>query len=97
MPCPEAGKVINPDFCAASDISARHHINSIIGKPRNIDHSISRIKIMQLTSEKYNYTTLLAFDPNIIEKIKSKFKYGNETTPLFNLSDHLWDDILFWQ
>ena len=95
-PCPEEGKVINPDFCAASDKTAGHHINSIIGKRQTKDPTL-RTKIMQWTYEKYNYTPLLALDPNTIGKIKSKFKYGNETNPLFNLSDHLWDDILFWQ
>ena len=95
-PCPEEGKLINPEFCATSDKSAHHHIDSIIGKTQTQGHSL-RKKIMQITYDKYNYNPLIAQDPNIIEKIKRKYKYGNKTNPLFNLSDHIWNDVLYWQ
>ena len=95
-PCPE-GKVINPDYCAASHTSANYHINSIIGKTEIKDDFSKRAKIIKLTCEKFNYIPLLILDPNIEEKIKKYYKYGNEQNPLFNLSDHLWDNVLYWQ
>ena len=36
-------------------------------------------------------------DPKISDKTKNKFHFGNITNPIFNLSDHLWDNVLFWQ
>ena len=95
-PCPEEGKIINPNFCAASHKSAGHHVNSIVGSTESKDPSI-RIQIMKLTSAKFNYTPLLFLDPNLNEKIQSKFKYGDDKNPLFNLTDPLWDNVLFWQ
>ena len=93
-PCPE-GKIINPDLCAASHITAHIHIDSIIGYSQS--NGALRRSIMISTLQKFNYTPLLYKDPNLIEKIQKKFKYGNETNPLFNLSDHLWDNVLYWQ
>ena len=95
-PCPE-GKVINPDFCAASHKSAIYHINSIIGKSEIKDDFSKRSKLIKLTCQKFNYTPLLILAPNIDEKIKKKYKYGNEQNPLFNLSDNLWDNAFHWQ
>ena len=92
-PCPEEGKLINPDFCAASHRSAAHHEHSIVGEKVNKEPKI-RYKIMKITSEKYGYKPLLFLDPNLIGKIQRKFKYGNN---LFNLSDPLWDKVLYWQ
>ena len=95
-PCPE-GKLINPDLCAASHKSAIYHSNSIIGKTHiKNDYSI-RAKLIKLTCEKFNYTPLLILDPKIDEKIRNKYKYGNDKNPLFNISDNLWDNALFWQ
>ena len=94
-PCPEKN-IINPDFCAASHISAGIHINSEIGKSQGRDTSIRSI-LIKLICEKYNYTPLLKIEPKIYQKIQEKFKYGNDTNPIFNLSDHLWDNLLFWQ
>ena len=95
-PCPEGGKVINPDFCAASHKNAGYHSKSVVGKKYFTEPNL-RNKIMKLTAEKFNYKPLLSQDPNLTEKIKKKFKLGDDKNPLFNLSDHLWDNILFWQ
>ena len=52
---------------------------------------------MKETSIKLNYKPLILSDPKIADKIKNKFKFGNITHPLFNVSDKLWKDVLFWQ
>ena len=93
-PCPE-GKLINPEFCAASDKTAKHHIDSKIGDAQNKRRS--RRKIMISIMHQFNYTPLLFKDANLIMKIRQKFKYGNDKNPLFNLSDHLWDKVYYWQ
>ena len=93
-PCPN-GEIINPDLCAASDISAMNHENGKIGNSF-VNHTI-RTNLMKETSIKLNYKPLILSDPKIADKIKNKFKFGNITHPLFNLSDNLWKDVLFWQ
>ena len=94
-PCPE-NNIINPDFCAASHLSANLHLNSKVGDSLGKDYSIRSI-LIKLTCEKYNYKPLLNIEPKIYQEIQQKFKYGNETYPIFNLTDHLWDNVLFWQ
>lgn len=93
-PCPK-GEIINPELCAASDKSAYHHDNGLIGNI-SVSHTI-RTKLIKETSIKFNYKPLMFSDPKISDKTKSKFQFGNITNPLFNLSDHLWDNVLFWQ
>jgi len=89
-PC-QKGKLINPDLCAASDKSAGKHKNSILGNSE-VKHNI-RLKIRKQTISKYNYKPLIFSNPNIIKNIKKKFIFGKN---LFNLSDPLWKDALFW-
>ena len=92
-PCPDEG-IINPDLCAASDVSAMDHENGIIGK-LSVNHSI-RQKLMKENSIHFNYKPLILSDPTISNKVKNQFKFGNKTHPIFNLSDNLWKDVLFW-
>lgn len=93
-PCPNEG-IINPDLCAASDMSAMNHENGKIGNSF-VNHTI-RTNLMKATSIKFNYKPLILSDPKIADKIKNKFKFGNTTHPFFNLTDNLWKDFLFWQ
>ena len=93
-PCPK-GEIINPELCAASDTSAYHHDNGLIGNI-SVSHTI-RTKLIRETSIKLNYKPLMFSDPKISDKTKNKFHFGNITNPIFNLSDHLWDNVLFWQ
>ena len=89
-PC-QKGQLINPDLCAASDKSAGYHKNSILGNSE-VKHNI-RLKIIKQTISKFNYKPLIFSNPNIIKNIKKKFIFGKN---LFNLSDPLWNDALFW-
>ena len=93
-PCPN-GEIISPDLCAASDTSAFYHEKGIIGN-FSVSHSI-RKKIIKETSKHFNYIPLIFSDPKISNKIKNKFRFGNKTHPIFNLSDNLWSNVLFWQ
>ena len=93
-PCPKDNPV-NPDLCAASEKSASNHTNSIIGK-RTIDHSI-RANLIKAISMHLNYKPLLFYNSKTIDIINDKFKFGNITHPLFNLSDTLWKNINYWQ
>ena len=95
-PCPKGKiKIINPELCAASDTSASYHENNIIGKI-SVHHSI-RKKLIKETSIQFNYKPLILTNPKICFKIKKKFQFGNKTHPIFNLSDNLWKNVLFWQ
>ena len=89
-PC-QKGKLINPDLCAASDKSAIIHKNSIIGKYL-VRHKI-RKKLIEQIIIKFNYKPLIFSNPNVVKYIKNKFIFGKN---LFNLSDPLWNDVLFW-
>ena len=93
-PCPKDNPV-NPDLCAASEKSASNHTNSIIGK-RTIDHSI-RANLIKAISIHLNYKPLLFYNSKTLDIINDKFKFGNITHPLFNLSDTLWRNINYWQ
>ena len=93
-PCPK-NYPIQPDLCAASDKSASAHINCTIGKT-TINNEV-RIKLIKEISKYYNYKPLVFLDPDIIDKIKNKFIFGNTTNPLFDLSDSLWNNVLVWQ
>ena len=53
-PCPEEGKIINPDFCASSHKIAAYHINSIVGKKQFTTQNLRKL-ILKLKSEKFHY------------------------------------------
>ena len=93
-PCPKDGPV-NPDLCAASDKSAKIHINNKIGK-NSIDLSI-RAKLIKSISLHLKYKPIIFSDSNALDKINKQFIIGNKDHPLFNLSDILWENALFWQ
>ena len=93
-PCPK-GIPIVPDMCAASDISAKEHIKPKIGNLIIKDNK--RKKIMKKTVIKYNYQLLISLNEEYVKNIPKKFIFGDLSNPLFNLSDILWNDALFWQ
>ena len=93
-PCPKDNPV-NPDLCAASDRSAKYHSNSMIGK-KTVDHGI-RSKLIKDISNHLKYKPMLFSDSKALDKINDKFIIGNRIHPLFNLSDDLWKNALFWQ
>jgi len=93
-PCPNGDPII-PDMCAASDKSANIHEHPIIGKV-TYSHNI-RNEIRRETSKAFNYKLLMSNKPNYVKDIHKKFVYGNINKPLFNISDPLWKDVLFWQ
>ena len=43
------------------------------------------------------YKPLLFSDSKTPHKINEKFIFGNRTYPLFNLSDNLWKNAIFWK
>ena len=92
-PCPNGIPII-PDMCAASDKSADAHISPTIGKS-NSNHI--RSDIIKETAIKFNYQLLSSLDKEYVENIPKKFIFGDIQNPLFNLSDSLWNDVLFWQ
>ena len=92
-PCPN-GIPIVPDMCAASDKSAIRHINPKIGK-YNIIYNI-RNKIIKETALKFKYRLLISLNKKYVKNISKKFIFGNLKNPLFNLSDFLWKDALYW-
>ena len=94
-PC-HKGEVIIPDLCAASDKSAIVHDYSKLGNSLVNDFPVREAVIKQ-TAATFNYKPLIFSNPNIADDINSKYIYGNETHPLFNLIDPLWNDVLFWQ
>jgi hypothetical protein len=93
-PCPK-GIPIVPDMCAASDKSAFFHINARIGN--SIITQYIREKIRKDTTKKFNYQPLIYSNPEYVKNISKKFIFGNLKNPLFNLSDSLWNDVLYWQ
>ena len=93
-PCPE-GKPIMPDMCAASDSSANVHDDAKIGKIAS-SHNI-RKELMKKTANRFNYQLLIKSKPEYVRSIHKKFVYGSQKNPLFNLSDAIWKDVLFWQ
>jgi hypothetical protein len=93
-PCPN-GIPISPDLCASTDKSSLQHINARVGNSIII-HNI-RKKIMKQIATKFNYQILMSLKQEYVKNISSKFVYGNLKNPLFNLSDNLWKDALFWQ
>jgi UDP-N-acetylglucosamine 2-epimerase (non-hydrolysing) len=93
-PCPKDNP-INPDLCASSDRTATSHINSIVGKKR-VTHFI-RSKIIKSISNHLKFRPMLFFDSKALDKINKKLIFGNKTHPLFNLSDILWKNALYWQ
>ena len=92
-PCPN-GIPIVPDMCAASDKSAIKHINGKIGNS-NIIPNI-RNKIIKETAIKFKYRPLISLNKKYVKNISRKFIFGNLENPLFNLSDFLWKDALYW-
>ena len=93
-PCPK-GIPIEPDMCAASDKSAHLHINARIGDSI-ITHHI-RAKIRKETTIKFNYQPLISSNPEYVQNISKNFVFGYLKNPLFNLSNPLWNDALYWQ
>ena len=93
-PCPKDHPII-PDLCSASDQSAIIHINSTIGK--KTVHGSSREKLIKDISIHLKYKPMLFWDSKALDKINDKFIFGNETHSLFNLSDNLWKNALYWQ
>jgi len=91
-PCPPKGIPIIPDMCAASDISAKEHIDAKIGNSI-IGHNI-RNKIIKETSSKFKYILLAKSNPKYVKSMSKKFVFGSS---LFNLSDLRWKDVLLWQ
>ena len=93
-PC-QKGHLIIPDLCAASDKSANNHDNSKIGNSFGKDYLIRANVIKQIVA-KFNYKPLIISNPKIENDIKNKYIFGNDTYPLFNLVDPLWNNALFW-
>jgi len=93
-PCPK-GEPIIPDMCAASDVSAFKHENANVGK-LTITHLI-RKKLMKEISLKFNYQLLTFTKPEYVKNLHKKFVYSNLNHSLFNLSNKIWKDALFWQ
>lgn len=89
-PCPEENP-INPDMCSASDKIAFIHENANLLNS-TVSHDIRQSLIKQII-EKYNYQRLIFSKPEYVKSIKKKFKFGKK---LFNLSDPLWKNVLFW-
>jgi hypothetical protein len=90
-PCPDNNPII-PDFCAASDISASKHETPTIGK-LNITYDI-RTELIKEIAKKFSYQPLVFSNPTYVKSIHKKYFYGYK---LFNLSEGLWKDSLYWQ
>ena len=93
-PCPKDNNLIIPEFCAVSDVSARHHIDAKFGNLSS-SHEL-RTTLIKKMSIKYNFTRLISVKPEYVRNIHKKYVYGNNR-PLFNLSDDLWKGALYWQ
>ena len=89
-PCPEEFP-ISPDMCSASDKIAHIHENATLLNSV-VTHDIRQNLIKQII-EKYNYQRLVFSKPEYVKSISKKFKARKN---LFNLSDHLWKNVLFW-
>ena len=90
-PCPK-GNPITPDMCAASDNSSREHVSAIIGTSQNKYNM--RSKLMKEIIEKFNYQRMIYSKPDYVQNMSKKFVYGYN---IFNLSDDLWKESVFWQ
>ena len=93
-PCPKDFP-INPDFCAASEESANIHDNGIIGN-KIVDQSF-RSQLIKGIAIHLKYRPKLFSDSKALDKINNKFIFGNKANPIFNLSDSLWKNALYWQ
>ena len=93
-PCPE-DHPINPELCAASHKSAQFHINSQIGKKKT--QNGIREKLIKEIIIHLKFKPMLFSDSKALDKINNQFIFGNRTHPLFDLSDSLWKNALFWQ
>ena len=89
-PCPENDPIV-PDMCSASDKSALIHEDAKMGNSV-ISHDI-RKNIIKEIIEKFNYQRMNITKPEYVKSISKKFKVGKN---LFNLSDPLWKNVLFW-
>ena len=89
-PCPEENLIV-PDMCAASDKSAIIHENAAIGNSV-ISHKI-RENLMKQIIMKYNFQRMIYSKPEYVKSISKKLVFGKN---LFNLSDPLWKNALFW-
>ena len=89
-PCPEEIPMI-PDMCSASDKIALIHDNAIVLNSV-FSHELRGSLIKQII-EKYNYQQLIFSKPEYVKSIRKKFKVGKN---LFNLSDPIWKNVLFW-
>ena len=93
-PCPKDFP-INPDLCAASEESANIHDNGIVGN-KTVDHSF-RSQLIKDIAIHLKYRPMLFSDSKALDKINDKFIFGNKEHPIFNLSDSLWKNALYWQ
>lgn len=93
-PCPK-GEPIIPDMCAASIEGALNHEDAHVGK--SIITHLIRNKLMEEISLKFNYTRLILTKPEYVDNIHKKFVYSDLNHSLFNLSDNIWKDVLFWE
>ena len=94
-PCPK-GEPIIPDMCAASDKSSIKHEDAKIGYS-TISAKI-RLKIMEETISKFNYQLLKFSKPGYTDNLDKKFIYKDlSIDPIFNLTDDMWKNVLFWQ
>jgi UDP-N-acetylglucosamine 2-epimerase (non-hydrolysing) len=89
-PCPEE-HYVEPDFCAASDTSSTFHQNAQVGNS-SILHRI-RSKFFKEITKRFNYKPLNLIKPDYVKDIHKKYKFGYN---LFNLSDSVWKDALYW-
>jgi hypothetical protein len=90
-PCPQ-GNPIAPDLCAASHISASKHENAKVGD-KNVTTYMRKVLIKEITN-KFNFQRLIYTKPGYVNSIYRKYAYGNK---FFNLSEPMWDDVLYWQ
>ena len=90
-PCPEVNPII-PEMCAGSDKSALKHENANVGIS-TISAEL-RAKLVKEIVIKFKYMPLILYKPEYVKSIHKKYVFGDN---LFNLSDILWKDILFWQ
>ena len=51
---------------------------------------------MKETALKFKYRLLISLNKKYVKNISRKFIFENLENPLFNLSDFLWKDALYW-
>ena len=90
-PCPEGNPII-PELCAASDKSAADHQSAKLGES-NITNN-DRTRLIREIANKYNYQLLNMTNPLFVKSIHKKYFYSDK---YFNLSDEIWQNVLFWQ